>query len=195
MAEAGDDATPTPDGRKPDVLAPPPGGYGWLLRLLGGSRHVVAAAVLGIVVSAITLMAYTALVVAKTVVTTVTSKELSQTGAKRLSVVVLELADVFLLGAVLVIVALGLYELFIDPRLPVPPWLRVSDLDDLKEKLIGVILVLLAVSFLARVVEWDGTTDILPLGLAVAAVVVAFALYGFLGTGPRGKDGNKGKDA
>lgn len=193
MADAGEEATPTPGGLVPDAVPGAPGGYGWLLRLLSGSRLVMAVAVLGLIVSAFTLIAYAGLVVAKTVLETVTGDELSQTGAKRLSVAFVELADVFLLGSVLLIVALGLYELFIDPRLPVPPWLRVNNLDELKGKLIGVILVLLAVGFLTRVVEWDGSAEILPLGLAVAAVVAAFAVYAFLADGPAGKEGTDGK--
>ena len=45
------------------------------------------------------------------------------------------LADLFLLATVLYIIALGLYQLFIDDTLPLPQWLIVHDLDDLKEKL------------------------------------------------------------
>ncbi len=38
----------------------------------------------------------------------------------------------------LYIIAIGLYELFIDSRIPVPPWLRIDDIDDLKHKLVSV---------------------------------------------------------
>ncbi|MBV9544259.1 MAG: YqhA family protein, partial [Chloroflexi bacterium] len=69
------------------------------------------------------------------------------------------------------IVAIGLYELFIDPTLPMPPWLRINTLDDLKERLLGLVAVLLAVTFLGSAVTWDGTSDILALGIAVGVVM------------------------
>ena len=84
--------------------------------------------------------------------------------------------DLFLLGTVLYIVAVGLYELFVDPGLPMPPWLRIATLDDLKERLLGVVVVLLAVTFLGSAVTWDGSANILALGLAVGAVVGAVTL-------------------
>ncbi len=42
-----------------------------------------------------------------------------------------------------------------------PHWLVITDLDDLKGKLLGVITVLLAVTFLGDVVTWDGSKGIL----------------------------------
>jgi uncharacterized membrane protein YqhA len=82
--------------------------------------------------------------------------------------------DLFLLGTVLYIVAIGLYELFVDPGLPMPGWLRITTLDDLKERLLGVVGVLLAVTFLGSAVTWDGSADIL--GLAVGAVLGVVSL-------------------
>ena len=49
----------------------------------------------------------------------------------------------------------------------------ITDLDDLKGKLIGVIIVLLAVTFLGDVVTWDGSQSILWLGLATGLVLLA----------------------
>jgi uncharacterized membrane protein YqhA len=97
-------------------------------------------------------------------------------GAKHLEIEAIELIDLFLLGAVLYITSLGLYELFIDDSLPMPQWLAVTSLDDLKERLIGVVIVLLAVTFLGYVVNWDNTTPILELGAAVGIVIFALAL-------------------
>jgi uncharacterized membrane protein YqhA len=74
---------------------------------------------------------------------------------------------------VLYIVALGLYQLFIDHNLPLPRWLKVNDLTDLKRDLIGVVVVLLGVSFLGEVVNWEGDNNVLPLGAAVALVIAA----------------------
>ena len=91
----------------------------------------------------------------------------------RLAVNLIEITDVILLGTVLYIVALGLYQLFIDHKVALPPWLKVSDLTDLKRDLIGVVVVLLGVSFLGEVVNWDGENDILLLGAGIALVIAA----------------------
>jgi uncharacterized membrane protein YqhA len=94
----------------------------------------------------------------------------------RLGVELIEIIDVILLGTVLYIVALGLYQLFIDRHLPLPHWLKVGDLTDLKRDLIGVVVVLLGVSFLGEVVNWEGDENVLPLGAAVAFVIAALGL-------------------
>ena len=60
-----------------------------------------------------------------------------------------------------------------------PQWLRVNDLDELKVKLIAVIIVMLAVNFLG-VIELDETATILEAGGAVALVIVALSLVLFV---------------
>jgi uncharacterized membrane protein YqhA len=97
-------------------------------------------------------------------------------GVKLLSVELVTIIDLFLLGTVLYIVSVGLYELFVDPGLPMPPWLRITTLDDLKERLLGVVAVLLAVTFLGSAVTWDGTSSILAFGLAVGLVLGVVSL-------------------
>ena len=62
---------------------------------------------------------------------------------KLYAVTFIEVIDILLLGTVFYITALGLYELFIDDQLPTPAWLHITQLDDLKYKLIGVIAVIL----------------------------------------------------
>src|SRR5215218_5688611 len=98
----------------------------------------------------------------------------------RLAVDLIEITDIILLGTVLYIVALGLYQLFIDQTLALPRWLKVNDLTDLKRDLIGVVVVLLGVSFLGEVVNWEGANDILPLGAGIALVIAALGFIFWL---------------
>jgi uncharacterized membrane protein YqhA len=107
--------------------------------------------------------------------------DFGQTGIEHLSVDFLGLIDSILLGTVLYIIALGLYELFFDPDLPVPEWLHFRNLTQLKEALIEVILVLLGVTFVGHAVAWTGGRDILGFGLSVAAVIVALGLILLVG--------------
>jgi len=85
--------------------------------------------------------------------------------------------DGFLLATVFYIIALGLYELFIDDGLRVRDWLVIRSLDDLKYKLTGVLVVVLGVLFLGHVVAWDGEQNLLGLGVSVAAVIAALTYY------------------
>ena len=141
-------------------------------RSLAASRYLMALAAVGTLLSSITLLVYGTLVVVELVIDTLREWSVSPDGAKNLSVEFIELVDLFLLGTVLYLIALGLYELFIDPDLPTPAWLHVESLDDLKSKLIAVIVVLLGVTFLGAAVSWKGGRDILYYGLAIAAVLV-----------------------
>lgn len=141
-------------------------------RALSGSRYLIVLAVIGTLLSSLTLLVYGALVVFDIVIDTIRLRSVSPEGAKDLSIEFIELVDLFLLGTVLYIISIGLYELFIDDTLPTPNWLHIDDLDDLKEKLIAVIVVLLGVTFLGSAVSWKGGRDILYYGLAIAAVLI-----------------------
>lgn len=152
--------------------------------VLASSRFFVAIAVLGSFLAAVAVIVYGGLVVLK-VARDAFSADITPDGAKALAVELIETIDLFLLGTVLYIVALGLYELFIDDRLPMPDWLLIRDLDDLKDKLIGVVIVLLGVTFLGKVVTWDGSRDILFFGGAIALVIAA--LGGFIAVSARKK--------
>jgi uncharacterized membrane protein YqhA len=86
-------------------------------------------------------------------------------------------ADYALLAMVLYVLALGLYSLFVDDRVPMPGWLRIHDLGHLKELLAGVVVVAIAVIFLGQALTWDGHTDLLALGVASASVIGGLALF------------------
>jgi uncharacterized membrane protein YqhA len=147
---------------------------------LASSRYFIAIAVVGLFIASVTLHVFQTIAVVRVIIDTVLDGHVDDTVTKHLAVEFISAADVYLLGTVLYIVALGLYELFVDPELPMPQWLRIETLDDLKERLIGVIIVLLGVSFVGHVVEWTGDRNILYLGTAVALVIAALGfILGF----------------
>ena len=86
-------------------------------------------------------------------------------------------ADTALLAAVFYVIALGLYSLFVDDDIPMPKWLRVRNLGDLKELLASVVIVVVAVIFLGFALTWDGVENLLIIGLSSAAVIAALALF------------------
>lgn len=142
-------------------------------RIPGYSRFLVGVPVLGLMVGATTLVA----MAATTTVHTVVEAAAGHLSKSEAVLAFIELADVFLLSTVLYIMALGLYELFIDDNLVLPAWLTIHSIDDLKSRLVGVVVVVLAVSFLGMVIEGAEALDLLYRGLAIAAVVAAMGYF------------------
>jgi uncharacterized membrane protein YqhA len=142
-------------------------------RRLCRSRFFAAFAVIGAFLAAAALYIYGTFVDGATIWETITRREVNVDGAKRLQVAFVELTDVFLLGTVLAIVSFGLYQLFLDPGLPVPDWLRIDDLDQLTMKVMEVVGLLLGVTFLAFAVEFRLQATVLEFGIAIAAVILA----------------------
>ena len=89
----------------------------------------------------------------------------------------IEYTDMFLLGVVLFMTALGLCQLFVTDRVPLPKWLEFHDLDDLKERLVSVIVVMLGVHFLGLVLKGTNPLDLLWLGIAICVVIFALTLF------------------
>ena len=146
-------------------------------RILGLSRYAVRVAVVTTAVSSIALLLYGALLEVVVVVRTVLDARVSNQGGKELALGLIEATDIFLIGIVLFIFSLGLDVLFIDDRLPLPSWLEINNLDDLKAQLVSVVIAALAVIFLGLVVQWDGEPEILGLGAAIALVVAALVFF------------------
>jgi len=144
--------------------------------IFAASRFIIALAVLGAFVGSAILLVVATISLFSIAWNEIVNFEPDNLGGRhidRLAVELIEIIDVILLGTVLYIVALGLYQLFIDHNLALPRWLKVNDLTDLKRDLIGVVVVLLGVSFLGEVVNWDGESNMLPFGAAIALVIAA----------------------
>lgn len=147
-------------------------------RLLARSRYLIIIAVVGSFLAALTLIVYGGIEALVLVVETVTTGTVSSKGAKALALAFIELVDLFLLGTVFYIIAMGLYELFISDAIPLlPSWLEIHDLDDLKDKLASVVVVVMGVLFLGQVVTWDGQRDLLGYGIAIALVIAALTYF------------------
>ncbi|WMT85336.1 YqhA family protein [Pelagibacterium sp. 26DY04] len=89
----------------------------------------------------------------------------------------IEIVDLFLLATVVQVVSLGLYQLYFHQDLKLPPWLKITTLDDLKSKLVGVVITVMSVYFLGRALTWTVGADIAYLGVAVALVIVALTYF------------------
>ncbi|MGH2615361.1 MAG: YqhA family protein [Thermomicrobiales bacterium] len=154
--------------------------------LLGTSRYLVFLAVAGCFLAAAALFAYGLLAVGRVVWAAIAAdiniNLLSPDEhdvvviAEHLAIDLIQLADVFLLGTVIYLIGLGLHLLFVNPRLPSSPWMAVADLDDLKEMLVRVIVLLVGVTFLGSFVEQADDVPVQELSTATAVVVISFSV-------------------
>ena len=148
----------------------------FISKLLSKSRYLVGLAVLGAFIGMVALLLYGVWDVYHIVSTILAAQEYEGIG-KKLTFGFIEALDTFLLATVCYIMALGLYELFVDDRLELPSWLSIRNLDDLKNKLTSVIIVLMSVIFLGHVVSWDGERDLLRIGAPIALVIAALTWF------------------
>jgi uncharacterized membrane protein YqhA len=95
-----------------------------------------------------------------------------------LIVPIVQLMDEFLLGTVLLIFALGLYELFIE-NLALPEWLVIDSLKKLKGKLSDVVILLFAIKFLEKFIDSKSAQDTLLLGVAALVGMGGLVLFNF----------------
>lgn len=144
-------------------------------KLLSMTRYAVVVPALASIVGALLLMAQGSIEMILVVIDALSDK----LSLKESIVNVLTAVDAILLGTVLLVIGYGIYELFIDAEIDVPTWLRVDDLDDLKSKLIGVVVAIIAVVFVGVFVDTNRVDDVLSYGLGAGGIVAGLALFAF----------------
>jgi uncharacterized membrane protein YqhA len=144
-------------------------------KILGLTRYAVIVPSIASIIGALLLMAQGSISIMMVIVDAV----LNDAYLKDTIVDVLTAVDAILLGTVLLVIGYGLYELFVDTRLEVPAWLQVRDLDDLKSKLIGVVVAIIAVVFVGVFVDSNRASDVVSYGLGAGALVAGLALFAY----------------
>jgi uncharacterized membrane protein YqhA len=149
-------------------------------RLLGPlrlTRYLFYFAVLSTLLAAVLAMIYGTLEILAFVVEIVREGDISHQWGAELRLTVIEVVDLFLIGTVLFVIAVGLYQLFGNSSVPWPRWLLVHDVSDLERKLIGLVVTVLSVVFLGQLVIWDGERDLLGFGVAIGAVIAGLTYF------------------
>jgi uncharacterized membrane protein YqhA len=141
--------------------------------IVGWTRFAVIIPALAAMLGALLLMAQGSITIVLVIIDAVTN----QLALKDSIVDILTAVDAILLGTVLLVIGYGLYELFVDTRIEVPSWLEIKDLDDLKSKLIGVVVAIIAVVFVGDLVDADGGDGILGYGIGAGAVIAGLAIF------------------
>ena len=143
--------------------------------IVGYTRFTVIVPAVASMVGALLLMVQGSLAVIQAVIGAV----VDQTPLKDSIVEVLTAVDALLLGTVLLVIGYGLYELFVDDSIKVPAWLEIRDLDDLKSKLIGVVVAIIAVIFVGVLVDANRAEDVLPYGVGAGALGLALGVFAY----------------
>ncbi len=144
------------------------------LRAAGWTRLFAGIPALGLVLASAVL---TILTTYEAFAATIHHFTEAESHLAHIAVEYVEFADVYLLAVALYILGLGLFSLFVNDNIPLPDWLEFHDFDDLKERLISVICVMLAVYFLQVVLSGTRGLDLVWLGRGIAAVIAALTFF------------------
>jgi uncharacterized membrane protein YqhA len=147
-------------------------------QLLAAWLHTVIVPVAILVLAAFGAFAYATLVFIHSVVT-IAEHPLPVGG--QIGLFLLDI-DLFLIGATLLLSGIGFYELFIgdiqsDHDKPMPVWLQMHDLNDLKARVIGMLVMVVSVNFVETVVDAPSGRYALELGAGIAGVIVALTVF------------------
>jgi uncharacterized membrane protein YqhA len=148
-------------------------------KFLSSTRYIVVVGVLALLAASLTAFGWG-------VVKTVHAVGLVITSAAKdpgITIALIEVVDAFLIATAILIFAYGLYELFI-ADLSIPDWMQIHNLHDLKAKLAGVLVLVMAVKFLEKLVEWHDARETFFFALAITVISAALIAFSALG----GKD-------
>ncbi|WP_406657631.1 YqhA family protein [Methanolobus sp. ZRKC2] len=136
------------------------------------TRYLIIIPVIGLIIASALLFVFGGYELLDTLYRAVTDVSYRQEGFSIIDIV--EFVHVFLIGTVLWITAAGFFQLFVR-KVDLPKWMQITDIEELETDLIGMVVVVLAVSFLGIV--YSNTADILEYGAAIALPIAALALY------------------
>jgi uncharacterized membrane protein YqhA len=151
--------------------------------ILEKARYVSLVGVTSLLLAAIAAFGWGAVKTVKTIVLILTSYGQDP----YITVSLIELVDTFLIATALFVFTVSMYELFIS-KLDLPEWMLAHNLYELKDKLGGVIILVMVVKFLERLVEWEDATESLLFALAVAVVSGAIIAMSYFNKRGKNRD-------
>ena len=150
-------------------------------RILSGTRYLVVIPVIGLAIAASVFFVFGGIGLIRLLIelTIEAISNLTQvthsTDRGRVIFEVVEFVHLFLVGTVLYITAIGLYQLFIN-EIKFPNWLKIDSTEELETNLIGVTVVVLAVNFMGAVFV-GGKENFLEFGAGIALPIAALGVF------------------
>jgi uncharacterized membrane protein YqhA len=144
--------------------------------LIEKSRYISIIGVFGLLIGAITAFGWGSYKTFKTV----ESVFINYAEKDFTLITLFDSLDSFLVATAFLVIAVGIYELFIG-KLNVPDWMLVQNLSELKAKFGFVIVPIIAVKFLQKLLASENALDTLYYGIAVAVVSVSLTIFNYVG--------------
>jgi uncharacterized membrane protein YqhA len=149
-------------------------------RILSGTRYFVLLPILGLLIAASFFFVFGGIGLIRLLIELLVgalggAHEGAELETTLVIVEVVEFVHTFLVGTVLYITAVGLYQLFIQ-EIQFPQWLKIDSTEELETNLIGVTVVVLAVNFMSAVFV-GGTENLLQYGAGIALPIAALGLF------------------
>ena len=149
-----------------------------MTRFLAACRFLLVVPVIGCVLLAAGVVIMGMGRIVSSAVHLVRDGDFSEKSAKTMSLAVIEIIDLFLIGTVAYIVAVGIYRLFIsNSGIELPMRLKIDSLKDLEDKIFGLLVAAMAVAFLGHAAGAAEPTALLSYGGGIALVIAALALF------------------
>jgi uncharacterized membrane protein YqhA len=169
--------TTKPDpAARPATAAPPPPAGRLAVMALKALQLIMVLGIVALLVASATLLLYGVVETIRHIVRLVVPGP-DGVHNREIFLSSIKLIDLVLLATIMQVIGIGLYSLFISRNLPVPDWLRTTHVDELKYKLAGIVAIMLGVLFLEQVFSWGSDRDLMPLGIGIAAVILALSFF------------------
>jgi len=149
-------------------------------RFLSGTRYLILIPIFGLAIAAATFFILGGIGLIRLLIEVIVNSLTDQQAvtihdAGVVIFEILEYVHTLLIGTVLYITAVGLYQLFIK-EISVIGWLKVESAEELENNLVGVVVVVLAVNFMGAV--FAGNVEHLQeYGIGMALPVAALGLF------------------
>ena len=148
-----------------------------MTRLLLGTRYLILLPILGLALAAVAFFVFGGIGLIRLLFDLVFHAADSAHEANSQGVIIFEIVEyvhTFLVGTVLYITAVGLFQLFIK-EINFVGWLKIESTEELETNLIGVTVVVLAVNFMGAVLT--DTKNLLDYGAGIALPIAALGLF------------------
>jgi len=157
------------NGQHPSPSAP-------LAELIGRTRFIVLVAVVSVILVSVALFMIGAGLAVQGIVGASVSALSGQLTATSVTVDLLEVVSVMLKAVVFYLIGVGFYSLFIAP-LNLTAALGIRSFNDLEIKVVSVVVVIMAVTYLEHFIRWDQAVETLLYGLSLGVVVAALVFF------------------
>jgi uncharacterized membrane protein YqhA len=146
-----------------------------VVKFIGATRYLAIVPILGLAVAAAVMFLFGGLGLVGFVIRSVGHMTSGHPTEILPIFELLEFVHQFLIGTVLYITAMGLYQLFIQD-VPLPVWMKTESSEDLENNLVGVTVVVLAIEFLGAVFS-GSEPDLLQYGAGIALPIAALGVF------------------